>query len=264
MYLSYFDETGDDGYPQHSSDIFVLTSLYMKESDWKDNYCLIQNFRRSLKSTYGLPVKIEFHTKRFLLNKKPYRSYGLQDIDRKKILIEFSNFVPTMKAKIINVVIDKTRIQTSQYPVLENALKYNVQRIENDLSSISSTENFMIISDEGRIASMRKTSRKIQRVNPIPSKFSASSTRNLPIKFLIEDPLSKNSKDSYFIQIVDFVSFVIYHYYLNVVKRFPLKNRFNRVLYSSDINIIMGNLRSIFNLKASSKNKYGYGIVVYP
>ncbi len=38
MFISYFDETGDDDYPKYSSELFVLTSIYMYFLDWKSNY----------------------------------------------------------------------------------------------------------------------------------------------------------------------------------------------------------------------------------
>ena len=31
MYIAYFDETGDDGFPTYSSELFVLTSIYGRE-----------------------------------------------------------------------------------------------------------------------------------------------------------------------------------------------------------------------------------------
>lgn len=33
-YIAYFDETGDDGPTTASSDVFVLTSIYMSTECW--------------------------------------------------------------------------------------------------------------------------------------------------------------------------------------------------------------------------------------
>ena len=38
MYVSYFDESGDDGYPLYSSELFVLTSIYFDSDFWQENY----------------------------------------------------------------------------------------------------------------------------------------------------------------------------------------------------------------------------------
>jgi len=99
-------------------------------------------------------------------------------------------------------------INRALYHVLKNALTYSIQRIENDLDKSFGSERFMIISDEGRISKMRDTARMLQRINYIPSQFNCTSYRK-EIKTLIEDPLPKNSKESYFIQLADLMAFVV-------------------------------------------------------
>ena len=38
--IAYFDESGDDGLKNYSSETFILTSLYMHASNWNDNFQL--------------------------------------------------------------------------------------------------------------------------------------------------------------------------------------------------------------------------------
>ena len=78
--------------------------------------------------------------------------------------------------------------------------------------------NYLIITDEGRIATMRKTARAIRAFNPIQSKYSYGFV-NHPITNMIEDIMEKNSSESYFIQICDFVSFFIHLYFKNEYRR---------------------------------------------
>ena len=59
---------------------------------------------------------------------------------------------------------------------------------------------------------MRKVTRKIQRINYIPSKYSGSYRKE--IEKLIEDPMPKNSNESYFVQIADTIAYIIYLYSL--------------------------------------------------
>ncbi len=69
-----------------------------------------------------------------------------------------------MDLTCINVIIDKNKIKKQDYKILENALKYNIQRIDNDSNR---KWNYLIITDKGRIAPMRKTTRAIRAYNPI-------------------------------------------------------------------------------------------------
>jgi len=41
MYLTYIDESGDDGFPQTSSNIFILSAMYMDDIFWRDNFSKI-------------------------------------------------------------------------------------------------------------------------------------------------------------------------------------------------------------------------------
>ncbi len=258
-YLAYFDETGDDGATTASSDFFVLTSLYMSTDCWKDNFDKIRICRSELKQKFGLHISEEIHTKHLLSDKDPYRKYQWTGQQKQEIIIDYTKCIAGLDAKIVNVIIDKTKFHDEGYPVLENALKYNIQRIENDSKG---EWNYLIITDQGRLAPMRKTARAIRAFNPIHSKFS-DGYKNQPIQNMIEDILEKDSKESYFIQICDFVSYMVHLYYKTHYKKEPLPNRVGRVIDSIFVGRVLVTLEQnqILNLKASS-NKHG--IVIYP
>lgn len=212
MHIAYFDESGDDGYPQYSSALFVLSTLYLHHLNWRGTFEALQAFRRELKKKIGLPTKWELHTRNFLLGKKPYRALGLSTETRIDALESACELIANLDLKIVNVVIAKRRITKPDYDVLDTALTYSIQRIENDLNPEKNPEaKLLVITDEGRVGKMRKTSRRIQRFNPIKSKFGAASYRK-EIRVLIEDPLPKPSKESYFVQAADLVAFVVYLY----------------------------------------------------
>ncbi|MFN4257385.1 MAG: DUF3800 domain-containing protein [Saprospiraceae bacterium] len=262
MFISYFDESGDDGFPKYSSELFVLASVYLHYSNWQKTFAQIHEFRLHLRDKYKFPVKTEFHTKEFLLDKDPYHGKFEPKI-RLAILREYCQMVSTLDLKTVAVVIDKLNIGRPNYHVLKNALTYNVQRIENDLNFLGNAAKFMIISDEGRVAAMRDVTRKIQRINYIPSMFSGASYRK-EIKCLLEDPLPKNSQQSYFIQIADMVAYIVHLYARRHLCKTPLAwpNRLFKVMeYGHEVEL-MDVLRPVLNKKASSKNKYG--VVYYP
>jgi len=260
MYIAYYDEAGDDGLPG-STPIFVLSCLYVHSLNWKDIYQKIHNFRVQLKQDFGLPVKLEFHTKQFLLNKNPFRQFGISDNDRILAVDLFCKFISTLDIQAINVAINKTIVKSPNYKVLETALSYSVQRVENTLIRQKPDERFLIITDEGRVGVMRDTTRKIQKINFIPSKFNPTSYRQ-EIKLLIEDPLPKDSRESYWIQVSDLMAFVVYSYIMLTKLNGKLHNRMPHLVNEKKIIEWLESMKNILNLSASQNEKYG--IVYYP
>lgn len=256
--IVYCDETGDDGLNTMSSNAFILTSIYMASSKWQNNYDHIKSFRGRLNSDYGFHAGQEMHTKHFLTDKNPYRTYNWTHEQKIGILKDFTLMIASLDISVINVIIDKTRIELDNYPILEKALTYNIQRIENDSKG---DWNFVIITDKGRIAPMRKTARAIRAYNPIQSQFGGYI--NKPIKNMIEDVMEKDSRESYFIQICDFISYFVHLYYLTRYKNSEMPNRVARTIDKEFVGSVLATFREngILNLKASSEK---YGFVIYP
>lgn len=259
-YLAYFDETGDDGITAASCDHFILTSIYMPTESWQQNFNQMRALRKELRDKYGFHVAEEMHTKHFLTDKNPYRKYQWSGDVKREIIKAFTLTVAAMDLKIVNVIIDKTRFKDSNYHVLENALKYNIQRIENDSNG---NWNYLVITDEGRIAPMRKTARAIRAYNPIQSKYSYEFS-NQPISNMIEDIMEKNSSESYFIQICDFVSFFVHLYFETELQNKQLSKRVSNVIDKEFAERVLATLKKSgkLNLKANERNLYG--LVIYP
>ena len=53
-YIAYFDETGDDGNNTNSSDIFLLTSIYMSINSWQKNYDIMLELRKNAYKTFSM------------------------------------------------------------------------------------------------------------------------------------------------------------------------------------------------------------------
>ena len=257
-YIAYFDETGDDGITTASSDVFVLTSAYMNTDVWQNNYDNFKLFRKGLKERYGMHVAEEMHTMHFLRDKGLYRPHGWSVEQRRQILTEFAVAISRLNIKVINVVIDKNNIVTSDYDVLKKALTYNIQRIENDSSG---QWRYLVISDQGRIAPMRRTARELRAYNPVASHFGGIT--NIPVRGMIEDILEKNSAESYFIQICDFISCFVNLYYKYVMKQEEIPKRIRQVADTKFVSYVLSTFQTggILNEKASSAQ---YGFVIYP
>ena len=258
MNICYIDESGDTG--KNGSRFFILNCIYMHEDNWQPNYNTVVQFRKQLvnKYTSRFPIKMELHTKDFLQDKKPYHGLYTQ-IERREIILSFFDLIANLNVKTFSIVFDKVRL-IKETDIMDQSLTYLIQRIENDLNG----ERYIIITDEGRLPAMIKTARRIRKINFVPSQFNNSSARNLPIKGLLEDIFAKNSKDSYFLQLCDLMSYLTL---LNVQLNYtspgiPWANRVNNILFPNDIQLIYTNLIRIINAKISKKNDQG--IYIYP
>ena len=258
-YIAYFDETGDDGITTKSSSEFVLSSIYMPSEKWQENYDAFKTFRKQIRSSHGLHVNEEMHTMDFLRDRDPYRNYSWTFEEKREILICFAKAISSLDLKVVNVIIDKTRIQNKDYPILEKALTYNILNIE---SCSKGNWKYIIISDKGKIHSMQIIARKIRSVHFIPSDFDFSS--DIPVRNLLEDILEKDSRESYFIQISDFISCFVFLYYRYVMKKEMLPKRLSYTIDETLITNVVEIFKKggILNTKAAKDN--AYGLAIYP
>lgn len=83
-----------------SSPLFALSAGYLHYLNWRAAFEQILEFRRQLKREMGLPVKLEFHAKYFLLNKNPYRPFGFPDAERIAVMSAFCDLIASPRAKV--------------------------------------------------------------------------------------------------------------------------------------------------------------------
>ena len=60
---------------------------------------------------------------------------------------------------------------------------------------------------------LTKLLREMRRINYVPSMFNGSPARNIPLNFVIKDPIFRNSKDSYMVKFVDVVAYFAKQYF---------------------------------------------------
>lgn len=259
MFLVYIDESGDDGFPSYSSPIFVLTACYFKEESFHSNFNLIKDFRKNLKDKYGLYTGIELHLRELIQNKKPYTGIGLTKDIRQKIVEDIFDFIaiPELDVKFINVAIDKTGISNTGINILDTTLKYLIRRIDNDMRS-GESQDFLCISDEGRVQIMNKTARKMRKIAFVPS-LLGGTLGNKPISLMVEDILEKSSKESYFIQLSDCVSRIINLYTMRNIcnPHLDWSRKTRKFLSYGDEIRLLDKIKKKLNLKASSTDIYG-------
>lgn len=178
------------------------------------------------------------------------------------ILKGFFNLFAKLDLRIVNVCINKRNISVEDYDILEKALIYSIQRLENDLAINQLSEGYMLILDEGNKAKVKKIARKLQRYNYIPSKINRGETYRQEISRLIEDPLFKSSQESVFIQLSDLISVIVYLFCLKEFNSSNWGKKLETVFEGTDITDFLEVIHNKLNLNASSTNKYG--IVHFP
>ena len=81
---------------------------------------------------------------------------------------------------------------------------------------------------------------------------------------LIEDILEKDSQESYFIQICDFISYFVHLYYRSIIQKAPLPNRVARVIDTTFVSRVLATLKDGNLLNLDAAHNHPYGLVIYP
>ena len=136
---------------------------------------------------------------------------------------------------VITVVVEKRGYrQTSE--VFESAWSFLIQRFENTINHRNftgpqnSVDKGIIIPDNTDGETLRLLVRKMRHYNLVPSKFSLES-RNVPIKAVVEDPVFRDSRHSYFIQLADICAYFARQYLKSnkVVRKQGAKKYYERL-----------------------------------
>jgi hypothetical protein len=213
LYLIYVDESGDCGMVDSPSRYFVLSGLVVHELRWRETLEEISNMRRGLRGTYGLKLREEIHAGHMM--RKPGELARIPKSMRLRLLrdvVDFEAGLPDVS--ITNVVVDKEG-KPADYDVFEQAWKVLIQRFENTISRRNfpgpqnAEDNGIVIVDDTDEPKLRKLTRRMRVYNPVPDTGGAGY-RFLPLRTIVEDPVHRNSRHSYFIQLADVNAYFLY------------------------------------------------------
>ncbi len=251
MYLMFADESGDTGLTLSPTRYFLLCALVVHELEWKACLLKLVEFRRELRRDYGLKLRHEIHAREFI--SKPGELAIIPKYKRLEILRKFVDKIAQIKAfRLISVVVDK-QTKRPDYDVFANAWQALIQRFENTITyknfpASGNTRDCGLLScdktDEPKLTSLI---RKMRHYNPIPNNsFHGPGYRNVTLNHLIEDPVFRDSADSFLIQCADLCAYLLQQN-LSPSKYMKEKsghNYFNR-------------LKPILCLKASTRDPLG-------
>jgi hypothetical protein len=229
MYIAYVDESGDSGHNVKVTRYFTLSGIIVADSNWRTLLDKVRVFRQGLKSDF--------------------RRLNLSYADRTIILRRTAEFLRNaQEVTILNVSINKSSPQLpSTGKIGEIAWTMFLQRFENWLRA--KQELGIVVNDEGYEKMTRILSRKMRVYNPIPSHYGGYY--QAPVANIVEDPFSRHSQFSYFIQLSDVSAYMarLRHDHTPRHVKFGIHKLYKRI-------------KPRYMLEASRKDNYGF--VIYP
>lgn len=211
MYLMYVDESGDVGpLPGSPTRYFILSAIIVHESSWQNLLDDIIALRRFFKAKHGLLLKEEIHASEWLQKRIKLRA-GIPRNVRFDILKKCLEWLKSRTdVSVITIRVDK---QGRPDP-FEYAWRLLIQRFDNTLAHRNfpgpgtGADKGMIICDNTDGNKLRKLLREMRRYNQVNNMVSIGpGARNIPLRAIVEDPVFRNSGDSFLLQLVDVVAY---------------------------------------------------------
>jgi len=250
MYLMYVDESGDTGVDNSPTPFFVLSSLIVHELRWTSSLDQLIAFRRRMRDTFGLKMNEEIHAAAMV--RGPGKMSRIPRHDRLTIVRMFADEIAKLPdVRSINVVAIKRPGDTSG-AIFDRAWRALIQRFENTIArgnfpGPKNPEERGIIFCDHTDERLNTLLRRMRRYNPIPNQQQfGTGYRNLRLNYVVEDPIHRDSTETYFIQAVDTIAFLIYQGKQpnGYVRRKGARTYFRR-------------LKPIFLKRANLKNPFG-------
>lgn len=221
MYLMYADESGDCGMPADGSPCryFCLSGVVVHELRWLDTIHELLVFRRWLKQRYSVFLEVEIHAAEMI--SKPSKLdpslRGLKKNERLAILRQFAGKLATLPdISILNIVVDKRGRVPNKEEVFRWAWYSLFQRFENTIRSGNFPgprnlhERGIVFPDNTDGGKLKRFLARMRSTNPLKLEQPRGAVViNQPIQTLIEDPVMRDSRESYLIQAADCAAFLL-------------------------------------------------------
>jgi Protein of unknown function (DUF3800) len=207
MHFAYIDESGDSG--AGGSRTYSLACVLVDAETWPDRFDRLIDFRRHLRTLFGLPVRAELKANHLLRNSGAFRSLGLSESARYAIYRQAMRLHPKLGFKTFAILVNKASHPDRTSDDL--AWEYLLQRLER--FATYGDELILVIHDEGNSLAIRKLARKARRAGGAGSMFGTGVLRR-PFGRLLDDPIPRESAQSYFLQLADLAAYAAYrrHY----------------------------------------------------
>lgn len=197
MNLVYIDDSGDD-------DTSIFSAISIPSNNWHEAFKNVKAFRRSIWESDKIYVTKELHAWKFVSGRGKISPTPISKSRRCHLYNVALKMITKIEGvQIFNVVFPK-RLEHRGFERLLNRINRTAQ---------AQGTTAMIISDEGKEGAFKALRRKMGIYNPIASNSGAwqsgNSTKNIPLNYIIEDIVFKDSKHSIFVQLADFCAYAL-------------------------------------------------------
>jgi hypothetical protein len=196
-YLVYMDDSRD-------KKLCCCSALMIPADEWQRGFAMIRDWRRSLKHRSGVLIYKELHATDLVAGRGRLGDRIVPKGRRVAIFKEGLQLVTQLPgAALINAVFAKDDDDT--------AYEWLLNRVNRTMKAWKT--HAILFWDQGKEAQYRRLTRKMRVRNPIPSAFgqweTGTITKNIPAERILEDPVFKDSRQSYMIQLTDFCAFAL-------------------------------------------------------
>jgi Protein of unknown function (DUF3800) len=210
MLMAYVDESGDPGNSTRSSRTYTLGCVLVKADSWPIAFNHFLDFRRNLRDSFHIRLKDEVKASYLLHDGGDLARLRLSFDQRREIYDRHMRLVPHLPARSFAIVVDKSRhSRESGAETIRRAWIYLAQRLSNACDQYGEA-SLMIIHDEGENCEIRRTLRKSRHFLTSGSGYRSGGYRLLPGLPLVDDPVPRQSHQSYFTQTADLVAYAGY------------------------------------------------------
>lgn len=197
MWFAYIDESKDN------NNFFIYTAVVTNGERWASTFEKVKEFRRLLKAEHGIYISQELHAWKFAAGKGQIADHPILKTERAEIFRKVLRFIAESKCFVV----------VSSCHVTE---RYAFERLINriDRTAQIRKQNVLLFFDQGEEAEITRRIRRMRVHNPIPSRFgtwrdTGKSAKSIPLSHCVEDPVFKDSKTSFFIQLADFCAYAL-------------------------------------------------------